>query len=67
MRKQLGEFAEFLQSAGGVLFEWAGDGIQKILRLQFLELTVDQAAFFVGCILIMAMAIIKLARRRTVQ
>jgi hypothetical protein len=62
MRELKERFLEFLGDRGPLLLQWITDAFAKIVNLQFHELEVDEIAFFLACIVIVALAILKLAR-----
>ena len=62
-RKALEAFKEFLADRGALFLQWVGEALAKIANLQFHELTIDEAAFFLACLLIVALAILRLAKK----
>jgi hypothetical protein len=61
------KFLEFLGDRGAIFLEWVGDAFAKIANLQFHELAADEIAFVLACALIVALAILKLARKPAPQ
>jgi hypothetical protein len=61
-RKVRDAFWEFVEDKGGIFLQWVGDAFAKIANLQFHELTIDEAIFFVACLAIVALAILRLAK-----
>ena len=61
------KFLEFLGDRGTIFLEWLEDAFAKIANLQFHELTADEIAFFLACAVIVALAILKLARKPAPQ
>ena len=41
---------DFIGDRAPLLFEWVGDALDKVVKLQFQDLTLDQAAFLGGCL-----------------
>ena len=62
MRELKERFLEYLGDRGPLLLQWITDAFSKIVNLQFRELEVDEIAFFLACVVIAALAILKLAR-----
>ena len=62
MREAGRKALEFVEDRGAILLQWIGDAFAKIANLQFHELTIDEAAFFVACLVIVALAILRLAK-----
>ena len=58
---------EFLGDKGALFLEWLEDAFAKIANLQFHELTVDEIAFFAAIAVIVALAVLRLARRPAPQ
>jgi hypothetical protein len=61
------KLVEFLGDRGTLLLEWLEEAFGKIANLQFHELTADEIAFFLACAAIVALAILKLARKTAPQ
>ena len=66
-RRALEEFGEFLADRGAILLQWVADAFAKIVTLQFHELTIDEAFFFAACLLIVVLAILRLAKGPATQ
>jgi hypothetical protein len=62
LRELKDRFLEFLGDRGPLLMQWITDAFAKIVDLQFHELTADEIAFFLACVVIVALTILKLAR-----
>ena len=62
MRELRERFLEYLGDRGPILLQWITDAFAKIVNLQFHELEADEIAFFLACAVIVALAILKLAR-----
>lgn len=55
-------YLDYVADRGPILLQWINDAFAKIIKLQFHELTIDEIAFFVACIVIVAAAILKVAK-----
>jgi hypothetical protein len=67
MTGQARKFLEWLADRSAVFFEWVANAWAKVANLQFHELTPDEIAFFPACAVIVALAILKLARKPAPQ
>jgi hypothetical protein len=67
MRELREKILEWFGDRGAVFLDWVGDAFAKIANLQFHELAADEIVFFLACALIVALAILKLARKPAPQ
>ena len=71
MGRLIGELREllldFVGRTSGVFFDWIGDAFRKIAELNFQELTLDQAFFLIGCLLVIVLGLYKLTTMARAQ
>jgi hypothetical protein len=60
MRALREKFIEWFGDRGAVFLDWVGDAFAKIANLQFHELAADEIVFFLACVLVVALATLKL-------
>jgi|EndMetStandDraft_3_1072993.scaffolds.fasta_scaffold2443550_1 hypothetical protein len=67
MRALREKFLEWFGDRGAIFLQWIEDAFAKVANLRFHELEADEIAFFLACAVIVALAILKLARKPAAQ